>query len=86
MAVSRKTPLRIVALLMLIIGVWVSGLLCYRVAATDSYWLDELHTVWTIEQPDEVSFATAAASGNQSTFYFRIVRVLAGEDAIHLCD
>ena len=81
MAVSRKTPLRIVALLMLIIGVWVSGLLCYRVAATDSYWLDELHTVWTIERPDEASFATAAASGNQSTFYFRIVRVLAGEDA-----
>ena len=81
MAVSRKTPLRIVALLMLIIGVWVSGLLCYRVAATDSYWLDELHTVWTIVQPDEASFATAAASGNQSTFYFRIVRVLAGEDA-----
>ena len=80
MAVSRKTPLRIVVLLMLIVGVWVSGLLCYRVAATDSYWLDELHTVWTIEQPDEASFATAAASGNQSTFYFRIVRVLAGED------
>lgn len=78
MADSRYTPLRIVALLALVIGVWVAGLLCYRVAATDSFWLDELHTVWTIQQPDDASFAIASSSGNQSPFYFRIVQKLSG--------
>ena len=74
MAASRNTPLHVLAVLALIVGVWISGKLCYQVAKSDCYWLDELHTAWTVQQSDNESFAAAAANGNQSTFYFGILR------------
>ena len=49
---------------------------CYPVG--ESLWLDELHTAWTVLAEDNQALAQRAQLGNNSTVYFRFVRVVTG--------
>lgn len=66
---ASKRTLQICAALILLTGVLLAIWLRVHVANSDPLWLDELHSVWTINRPfNEV--AEAATMGNQAPFYF----------------
>ena len=48
---------------------------------TDSLWIDELHTAWSLDG-DFSEIADRAASGNQPPLYFWINRLITEDDTV----
>ena len=55
--------------LLLLAGIFCSACFRLHVANSDPLWLDELHSVWTINHPPD-QIGKAAAIGNQAPLYF----------------
>ena len=70
----QRFLLCVIAIVTSTLGMGLGIAIRYRVAQSDPFWLDELHTVWAVEQSEEYGFDAAVAAGNQAPFYYGWLR------------